>query len=164
LSKSDGHAWGAAWDKPIWELHEDIALGVNCLRGDYSKAVPFGEITGSQYPIYYKKELNRLARHRKWGKIVHDEESWWNRQVALHAQNIVVVKEDGDVEKAQVVDAVEEEGDDDGYDGDDSEPHPHVYKWDDLEKRYQEGHGTFFFGPHSHQIEIPEEAKYEPVL
>ena len=42
--------------------------------------------------------------------------------------------------------------------------HPHIYKWEDLKQVYQEGHGTFFFGPHSHQIDIPADAKYEPVL
>jgi hypothetical protein len=71
-----GHAWHEAWNKPIWDLHEDIALGVDCLRGKYDKAMPFAKIEGSQKPIYYMKEINRIARHRKWGKIVKDEEEW----------------------------------------------------------------------------------------
>lgn len=45
-----------------------------------------------------------------------------------------------------------------------STDHPHVYKWQDLKQRHQKAHGTFFFGPDSHQITIPEEAKYEPQL
>lgn len=143
-----GHASAGAWDKPIWDLHEDIALGVNCVHGKYDKAMPFDQIADSAMPIYYMKEINRAARHRKWYKLVHDEEEWWKKKQAQHPQNIVVVGENGSVEKALVVDDVkkDEEGDDDddwdddGYD-DDSEPHPHVYKWEDLKKRYLEDHG-----------------------
>ena len=110
--------------------------------------MPFDQIAGSAMPIYYMKELNRVTRHRKWYKIVHDEAEWWKKKQAQHPQNIVVVGENGNVEKALVVDDVkkDEEGDDDddwdddGH-GDDSEPHPHVYKWEDLEKRYLEDHG-----------------------
>ena len=168
-----GHAWHTAWDMPLWELHEDLTLGVQCARGRYDKAMPFEKIPGSQMPIYYMKELNRLARHRKWMKIVHDEESWWNTQKAKHPQKDVVANTDEATEKAVIVDDVQQENDeaaDDGYDddsyGDDdeNESHPHVYKWEDLKQVYQEGHGTFFFGPHSHQIDIPADAKYEPVL
>ena len=45
-----------------------------------------------------------------------------------------------------------------------STDHPHVYKWEDLKQRYNKGHGTFFFGPQSHQITIPKDAKYKPQL
>lgn len=162
-----GHAWWEADKKPIWELHEDIALGVDCSRGKYEKATNFAGIQSSLMPIYYINEINRIARHSKWQKVVHDEENWWNVQNEKKkidtAQNIVVIEEDGAVEKAKVVDVVTkpEEGNDDKSG---SSPHPHVYKWEDLKQRHQRAHGTFFFGPHSHQIEIPEDAKYEPQL
>jgi hypothetical protein len=39
-----GHAWNQANDKPIWELHEDIALGVNCAKEKYDKGMPFKDI------------------------------------------------------------------------------------------------------------------------
>jgi hypothetical protein len=180
-----GHAWQYGL-KPIWEIHEDITLAAHCSRGNYGvhegitykQAVPFSEVTTSQKPIYYIKELNRLTRHRKWNKIMHDEESWWNEQKRLHPQNIVVVNENnGAVEKAMLVETLAKtheksnlknessDDDDDGYDDDDdSEPHPHVYTWNVLKQKYQEGHGTFFFGPHSRQIDIPEDAKYRPNL
>ena len=118
-------------------------------------------------PIYYINEINRIARHSKWQKVVHDEENWWNVQNEKKkidtAQNIVVIEEDGAVEKAKVVDVVTkpEEGNDDKSG---SSPHPHVYKWEDLKQRHQRAHGTFFFGRHRHQIEIPEYAKYDPEL
>jgi hypothetical protein len=40
--------------------------------------------------------------------------------------------------------------------------HPHVYKWEELKKEHLPDHGTFFFGPTSHQIKIPKNATYEP--
>jgi hypothetical protein len=165
------HAWNYGL-KPIWDIHEDITLAHYCNRGNYTDATPFSEITGSQKPIYYVNELNRLTRNRKWGKILHDEESWWNTQKALHPQNVVVINNNnGAVEKAVLVEPDvkkednDDESDDDGFDDDDdSEPHPHIYTWNELKQKYQQGHGTFFFGPHSRQIEIPEDAKYTPNL
>lgn len=41
-----GHAWNQANEKPIWELHEDMALGVNCAKGIYDKGMPFKDIQG----------------------------------------------------------------------------------------------------------------------
>jgi hypothetical protein len=71
------------------------------------------------------------------------------------AQKIIVIDDDGSVEKAQIVDDETNSR---------STDHPHVYKWEDLKQRYRRDHGTFYFGPHSHQITIPEDAKYEPIL
>ena len=67
----------------------------------------------------------------------------------------MVVNENGAIEKAQVVDS--------GTNTESTE-HPHVYKWEDLEQKYQKDHGTFYFGPHSHQIKIPDNATFEYVL
>ena len=39
-----GHASKQAWMKPIWDLHEDIALGVSCALGRYDKAVTFDDV------------------------------------------------------------------------------------------------------------------------
>lgn len=36
-----GHAWNQAWEMPIWKLHEDIDLGVNCGRGNFTKGEEF---------------------------------------------------------------------------------------------------------------------------
>ena len=38
-----GHEDPKAWTKPIWDLHEDIELGVNCSLGVYDKAMSFAE-------------------------------------------------------------------------------------------------------------------------
>jgi hypothetical protein len=84
-----GHAWGGANEKPIWELHEDIALGVDCFRGKYEKAHRFDEIkkeVSSERPIYYINEKNRLARHEKWGQVIHDDENWWNALNGKHPE------------------------------------------------------------------------------
>ena len=39
-----GHADGNAWNRPIWQLHQDIALGVNCSRGIHERADQFSQV------------------------------------------------------------------------------------------------------------------------
>ena len=39
-----GHAWHQANDLPLWELHKDIALGVDCAKDKYVNGIQFSEI------------------------------------------------------------------------------------------------------------------------
>lgn len=68
-----------------------------------------------------------------------------------------MIDQDGTVERGVVADIS-------GSTTSRSTEHPHVYKWQDLEQRYQRDHGTFYFGPTSHEIRIPAGEKYEPDL
>ncbi|KAL3757822.1 hypothetical protein ACHAWU_006130 [Discostella pseudostelligera] len=128
-----GHAKHDAMDKPIWELHEDLQLGVDCANGLNSRAVAFTDSSSSVLPIYYMNEDVRSRRHELWKSIVKDEEKFWNAHKS------------------------------DGKDADDSSPsderRSRVYDMEELE-RIEVAHGTFFFGPHSHQVDI--DATYDP--
>ena len=88
---------------------------------------------------------NRQTRNDQWEQIVKIEDEWWENQ----SKNSEVQADGAKTENELISKSTD---------------HPHVYKWQDLKRRHQKAHGTFFFGPDSRQITIPEEAKYEPQL
>ena len=81
-----GHAYDGAMDMPIWELHEDLALGVDCAHGKGGNSLDFDKVGSSILPIYYLNENVRKARHRKWQEIVKDDEEWWNKTLKMRQQ------------------------------------------------------------------------------
>jgi hypothetical protein len=73
-----GHAADDAMDKPIWELHEDLQLAVDCAnevaRDD---VLPLTNSSSSVLPIYYLNDVVRSRRHELWQTIVKEEEEYW---------------------------------------------------------------------------------------
>ena len=77
-----GHAHGSGGDRPIWEVHQDIELGVQCARGvknDNWIDFTMGENGSSNMPIYYLNEKVRNAKHRHWQDIVQEDGEYFNR-------------------------------------------------------------------------------------
>ncbi len=78
-----GHAWGGGGDRPIWEIHEDIELGVQCAHGvKNEKWLEFSEEKSKNMPIYYMNDQARDARHRHWQSIVEEDRVFFNRTVS----------------------------------------------------------------------------------
>jgi len=75
-----GHAIKNAKDVPIWELHEDLRLAVECARGTSNKTLAFNESGSSALPIYFVNEEVRNKRHKLWQNIVKAEEEKWNKK------------------------------------------------------------------------------------
>ncbi|KAL7532010.1 hypothetical protein ACHAXR_004372 [Thalassiosira sp. AJA248-18] len=70
-----GHAWEGASDLPLQEVHEDLALGVDCARGTRNgKWLEFVRGSGDTLPVYYVNQEARTARHLQWQNIVHEDE------------------------------------------------------------------------------------------
>lgn len=61
-----------------------------------------------------------------------DDAQTSNDPVSQHEQTIVVIDKDGAVEAAKIANDETSSK---------STEHPHVYKWEDLTQRFQEGHG-----------------------
>ena len=61
-----------------------------------------------------------------------DDAQTSNNPVSQHEQTIVVIDKDGAVEAAKIANDETSSK---------STEHPHVYKWEDLTQRFQEGHG-----------------------
>jgi hypothetical protein len=72
-----GHAAHDAMDKPIWDLHEDLQLAVNCANGVSKDALELTNTGSSILPIYYLKDEVRSKRHELWQSIVKEEEKYW---------------------------------------------------------------------------------------
>mmetsp|Transcript_29206 Transcript_29206/g.62102 ORF Transcript_29206/g.62102 Transcript_29206/m.62102 type:complete len:511 (+) Transcript_29206:50-1582(+) len=76
-----GHAIHNAMDKPIWELHEDLELGVKCAKGENGRKPvdSFDTAPGNVRPIYYLNEEVRKTKHLAWQNIVREEENAFAR-------------------------------------------------------------------------------------
>ena len=142
-----GHAAHDAMDKPIWDLHEDIQLGVDCAHGLSSRAIPYADSTSSVMPIYYMNEEVRNKRHGHWKSIVKEEEEYWSDHMNDRTDKYDVSKYLASIDK------------EDFRTSRNDTRHSTVYDLDQL-KRIEVAHGTFFFGPHSHQVEVDH--TYDP--
>lgn len=75
-----GHATNEAKNKPIWEIHENLAFAVECAHDKYDNGIRFSEIEGS-IPIYFTNPANRRKRHDdEWKQIVKTEETLWKEK------------------------------------------------------------------------------------
>ena len=74
-----GHADSQAWNKPVWELHEDLQLAVDCANEVHREAHYYIDYSESiEMPIYYLNAETRNRRHELWKSIVKEEEELWN--------------------------------------------------------------------------------------
>ncbi|KAL3763057.1 hypothetical protein ACHAWU_007763 [Discostella pseudostelligera] len=71
-----GHAAKDAMDKPLWELHDDIQLAVDCATGRSNEKLELNT-SSSEWPIYYLNDVIRRRRHGAWQSIVAAEEEYW---------------------------------------------------------------------------------------
>ena len=111
-----GHAAHDAMDKPIWELHEDIQLAVQCAIGKSERAISIYNSSSRGLPIYYLNDVFRKRRHDLWQSIVKEEEEHWgayNQSVEVFTSS----NEDGEHDEEEEDDEeevgeeeVEEEG------------------------------------------------------
>ena len=72
-----GHASKNAMDIPIWELQEDLELGVKCAKDENRtlQVDTFYNAPGNILPIYYINQELRKKRHLAWQNIVREEEN-----------------------------------------------------------------------------------------
>ncbi|KAL7429832.1 hypothetical protein ACHAXH_001372 [Discostella pseudostelligera] len=77
-----GHAAYDAMDKPLWELHDDIQLAVDCATGKSNEKLELLNNSSNELPIYYLNDVIRRRRHGAWQSIVAAEEEYW-----MSAQN-----------------------------------------------------------------------------
>ncbi len=71
-----GHAAYDAMDKPIWQLHKDLQLAVDCAR-EQSNGTTVTDSSNTVSPIYYRNDVVRSRRHDLWLTIVTQEEEYW---------------------------------------------------------------------------------------
>ena len=75
-----GHARSSAKNLPLWEIHEDLKLAVDCAHGQREYTLDFNNTGSSVLPIYYLNDEARDKRHRFWRSIVKEEEERWGNR------------------------------------------------------------------------------------
>jgi len=79
---SYSHSSKEAMSTPLWEMADDLDLGVRCAKGEHradDDIESFDNATGKFRPIYYLNEEVRRMRHLTWQNIVREEEGKYAR-------------------------------------------------------------------------------------
>ncbi|KAL7435214.1 hypothetical protein ACHAXH_002903 [Discostella pseudostelligera] len=80
-----GHSVRNALEKPVWELHKDLQLAVDCANGVHREAHDYIDYSESiEGPIYYLNDDARSKRHELWQSIVKEEEELMLNSTSHH--------------------------------------------------------------------------------